>query len=213
MKSQLYLIIILSCFFSQAKAQSNWKLVKERSDISVYTRHGDNSKYKEVKILGKIQCDMSELVAALEDVNAHVEWVNRTIESKIVEKYSDSKFLYYVSTDFPFPAKDRDVAIYYEREHYKDTGVVFTTSEAKPQSIPIESKYIRIDVFSSTYKLTPVDNGIIDIEYFLKVSPGGTIPAWMVNLGITKGPIETMEALFKLVHSGRYKHAVITGLD
>jgi len=213
MKFQFWQVAFFLCFICSISAQSEWKLVKERSNISVFTRHATNSKYKEVKILGRIKCEMAELVAALEDVDAHVDWVNRTMESKVIDKQSETEFLYYVSTDFPYPARDRDVVIYYKREHQKDTGVVFTTSEAKPESIPEVKGLIRIDVFSSTYKLTPNADGIIEIEYFLKVSPAGRIPAWMVNLGITKGPIETMESLFELVHSGKYADTKVVGLD
>ena len=38
------------------------------------------------KILGRIHCSMSELVLAIEDVEAQKEWVMRTIDARIIEK-------------------------------------------------------------------------------------------------------------------------------
>lgn len=207
------IFILLALMSIDVDAQSNWKIVKETEDITVFTRKSDNSKYKEVKITMTIKCTMNELVAALEDVDAHKEWVPYTIDSKMVKKNSESEFYYYVSSDFPFPAKDRDVVIYYEREQAVDSKVVITRSEAAPEVLPTEDGFVRVPMFSSTYVLTPQENGIIDIEYLLKVSPGGKLPAWIINLGVTKGPIKTMESLVKLIDSGKYADYNVSGIE
>lgn len=193
--------------------QGEWDIVKQTDDITVFTRKSDNSKYKEVKITMTIKCSMNELVAALEDVDAHKDWVPYTIDSKMVKKDSDSEFYYYVSSDFPFPAKDRDVVIFYEREQAKDSKVVITRSEAAPEVLPEADGFVRVPLFSSTYVLTPLEDGIIDIEYLLKVSPGGKIPAWIINLGVTKGPIKTMESLVDLISSGKYANHNVAGIE
>jgi len=208
-----FILIFLSTFCFDLKSQSSWETVKETDDIIVYTRKSENSKYKEVKITMTISCTMNELVAALEDVDAHKEWVPYTIDSKMIKKDSDSKFYYYVSSDFPFPAKDRDVAIYYEREQAVDSKVVITRSEAAPDILPKSDGFIRVPVFSSTYTLTPKDDGVIHIEYLLKVSPGGKLPAWIINLGVTKGPIKTMESLIELIDSGKYSKHNVVGVE
>ncbi len=208
-----FVLLISSILICELSGQGNWDIVKEKDDIIVYTRKSDNSKFKEVKINMTIKCKMNELVAALEDVDAHKDWVPYTIDSKMVKKDSDTEFYYYVSSDFPFPAKDRDVVIYYEREQAQDSKVVITRSEAAPEILPKEDGFVRVPVFSSTYVLTPLDNGIIDIEYLLKVSPGGKIPAWIINLGVTKGPIKTMESLVELIDSGKYANHNVAGVE
>ena len=50
------------------------------------------------------------------------------------------------------------------------------------------------------------------MEYYMKVNPGGLLPAWLVNLAVTKGPMDTMESLFELVESGYYENAIVHGL-
>lgn len=211
---QCIIFSLVWCFsvLTTVSGQSAWDIVKQKDDITVYTRKSENSKYKEVKINMKISCTMNELVAALEDVDAHKDWVPYTIDSKMVKKDSESKFYYYVSSDFPFPAKDRDVVIYYEREQQADSKIVITRSEAAPEVLAKDEDFVRVPFFSSTYVLTPLDDGMIDIEYLLKVSPGGKIPAWIINLGVTKGPIKTMESLIDLIDSGKYANYEIEGI-
>lgn len=207
----LILLIFLS-IATKAFSQNEWKLVKEKYATMVYTKKSDKSKYKEVKITASFQTSMNELVAALEDVDTHKDWVPYTIDSYMVEKLEDDKFYYYVSSDFPFPAKDRDVVIFYERQQNPDTKVVITKSEAVPDYIEAFKEFVRVPVFSSTYILTPKQNGFIDIDYEVKVSPGGSIPAWIINLGITKGPIMTMESLAELLDSGKYNNVDVAGI-
>ncbi len=206
------IICLFFCLATQLCGQSEWKLVKEKGSTMVYTKKSDNSKLKEVKITARFQSSMNELVAALEDVDTHKDWVPYTIDSYMVDKLNEDKFYYYVSSDFPFPAKDRDVVILYEREQNPDTKVVITTSEAAPDYIDAFKEFIRVPVFSSTYILTPKTNGFIDIDYQVKVSPGGSIPAWIINLGITKGPIKTMESLATLLDSGKYRNVDVAGI-
>ncbi len=207
------LIILLFLFFAtHTFSQDVWKLVKKKASTEVFTKKSDNSQYKEIKITASFQTNMNELVAALEDVDTHKEWVPYTIDSYMVEKLNEDKFYYYVSSDFPFPAKDRDAVILYKREQDPNTKVVITKSEAAPEYIDAYSEFIRVPIFSSTYILTPRKNGFIDVEYQLQVSPGGTIPAWIINLGITKGPVMTMESLADLLDSGKYDNVDVAGV-
>ena len=210
--SRILALIICVAFAGQLYSQSDWKLVKERESIEVFTRKASNSKYKEVKILANFKTTMNELVAALEDVDTHKDWVPYTIDSYMVKKLNPDKFYYYVSSDFPFPAKDRDVVIYYERQQNPDTKKVVTHSAAAPDYMETFNDFVRVPVFDSIYELTPKDDGTIDINYELKVSPGGSIPAWLINLGVTKGPIMTMESLVELLDSGKYRNADVVGI-
>ncbi len=205
-------LIICIVFAGQLFSQDDWKLVKEKESIEVFTRMASNSKYKEVKILANFRTTMNELVAALEDVNTHKDWVPYTIDSYMVEQLNPLKFYYYVSSDFPFPAKDRDVVILYEREQNPETGVVVTHSSAAPNYMETFRKFVRVPIFDSIYELTPKDDGTIDVNYELKVSPGGSIPAWIINLGVTKGPIMTMESLAAILDSGKYRNADVVGI-
>lgn len=182
-----------------------WKLVKTKDNIEVYARKLDDERFKEVKVIGKIKTTLTELVLAIEDVEAQKEWVIRTIESKVLETGKEGEFYYYVSTNLPFPVQDRDLVVYYERNQDPVTRIVRTRSRAVPDKLELQEGFIRIPVFDSEYVLLPKENGWIEMEYYLKVDPGGALPPWLVNLAISKGPYDTMESLFNIVKSGRYK--------
>lgn len=205
------LLIFLSYSF-QLFSQEDWKLVKESENISVYTQKLEHEDLKQVKIDASVKTSMHELVAALEDIDSHKDWVMRTLESKMVDKISEDTFYYYIAADFPFPARDRDLVVYYERWQDPETKIVYTKSTAAPSKIPSKDDFIRMDFFSSTYKIIPKEDGWIDIEYYLKTGPGGKIPNWMINLAITKGPIDTIESLFELLATNKYSEVQVEGI-
>jgi hypothetical protein len=211
MKSLLAIILSLLMFVPHTE-NDDWMLVKHKGDIKVYVRQQEKGAIKEVKILTQYNCSMHELVASLEDVNAHKEWVMNTIESKVIETIQPWEFYYYISTDMPFPIKDRDLVIYYSRRQDTETGTVYTKSTASPNKHPLIDDFIRITSFESSYTLTPGPDEIIYIEYRMKVDPGGFLPSWLVNLAVTKGPLDTIESLFELLASKKYQNAYVAAI-
>ena len=162
-------------------------------------------KLKEVKILGRVKSTLSEVVLALEDVEAQKEWVLRTIDARTLDFTSESDFIYYISTDMPFPIKDRDLIVHYTRTQDIKTKIVETKSRALPSFLPLIDDYVRIPLFDSSYTLIPEEGGWVRIEYVMKIDPGGALPLWLVNMAVTRGPVSSIEALYELLDSGRYE--------
>ncbi|MBT8190005.1 MAG: hypothetical protein KJO29_06220 [Bacteroidia bacterium] len=208
----VFLIWLFVFLLPLSYGQNDWKLVKDRSDIQVFVRKLDTQDFKEVKITGIVSATLPEVVASLEDVDYHKKWVLKTIDSKILEKKKENDFIYYLSTDMPFPVKDRDVVISYRRFQDEQTGVVHTESIGYADYIPEKYEFVRIPEFKSTYKLIPIKENEVKIEYYLKINPGGLLPPWLVNLAVTRGPIETIESLFEILESGKYQTAVVEDL-
>ena len=124
-------------FLSNDNGES-WKLVKSKEDIDVFVRKLDNETFKEVKIIGIVDCQLSELVASIEDVPKHPTWVTRSMESKILQKFDDGHFIYYLTMDMPFPVKDRELVIEYQRSIHPDARNVSTISNEFQSDYPVK---------------------------------------------------------------------------
>ena len=207
------LLLFILCFviFSSDLSSQDWKVFKENDRIKVLTRKPKESKYDQIKIIATIQAPLSEVVKALEDVEYHKEWVYATEESRFVKKSGAYNFDYYVKMDMPFPVKDRDVVIKYKRIQNDDNSVLITAQANNLIMEPTDG-LVRIENFESTYQLTPQTKGQVEVVYFMAADPGGSVPAWVVNLFTTKGPIKTMESLIELVESDHYKGVEIEDL-
>jgi hypothetical protein len=98
----------------------------------------------------------------------------------------------------PFPASDRDLVVH-TTQWYDDAGVFYSVSKAAPNKLDVERNMVRVNNFESQWKIQEIAPEKIKIEYVLSTDPGGFIPNWMINMGISIGPKKTMKALVDLV--------------
>jgi hypothetical protein len=214
MANRNILLFLMLLFFAPIYGQEgDWELTKETDNIEVYTRKLDGEKFKEIKILTRCKTTLNAIMAAFEDTEGHKDWVYKSPESYTVEEINDHTLIYYIKSDLPFPATDRDLVIKYTWTQDPDTKIISTLSEGVVGKVEEYDANIRVKDFISTYKLTPRADGWVDIEYYAKMDPAGMLPAWLVNLAVTSGPIKTMDELFKILESGKYDNIDIQGIS
>lgn len=188
----------------------DWNKVADRSGIKVYTRLSPDSQFKEVKVDMKINASLNEITAALEDIPTQKQWVLNTIDAFVVNKINAGEFYYYLSTRMPFPISNRDAVIHYTRSYDPVREEVTTISLAYPNYYKSVENYIRIPYFHSSYTITKLDDHTCQVKYKVLIDPGGTLPAWIVNLAISRGPYESMYEFRELVQSGQYKSSKVS---
>lgn len=205
-------IYILTIFTHLIGTGDEWTLLREHENFTVYYREIEGSKFQQLRIKAKTQASVKEVVAALEDIDFHKYWVYATQESYMLKKRSASDFDYYVSVDMPFPIKDRDIVIRYKRESDAASGVVHTYSVAREGIKDPREDFVRIKSFKSDYYIRPLAGGQTEIEYTVSADPGGSLPAWLVNLLKARGPTRTISTLLKHLEEGRYEERAVEGL-
>jgi len=197
--SVLLLLPILS-IFSLNDEEIAWELVIEEDEIQVYTRSSETSKLKEIRIVASFETTLSEFMERLNDANNYTDWVYKCGESQLLERVDENVFYYYVTTDLPFPASDRDLVVICKQWQDED-GTIYTSSKGVPSFIDHKEKFVRIPFYQSNWKISETENGIVQIDYTSVSDPGGWIPIWIVNLALTSGPLKTMKQLKKLIES------------
>jgi len=206
-------IFILILSYTIGISQDKWELAKEENNIKVYTRKIEGEKFKEIRINTKVKSSLNAIMAAFDDTDGHKEWVYKSPESYTVEKIDDTTLIYYIKSDLPFPAHDRDLVIKYSWSQDPDTKIIHTQSKGVIGKVEEYDSSIRVTDFVSTYKLEPRNDGWVDIEYYAKMDPAGKLPAWLVNMAVTTGPTKTMQKLFQLLESGRYDNINVEGIS
>ncbi len=193
-----YLAVSLLPFlmlFSGSTQDNKWKLVRSTGKMDIYTRKTDTA-LKEVKAVGTMDADLTSIITALNDVEAYTDWVYNCVESEQFEVVSEDEFHYYVKTHLPFPFFDRDLVVN-TRQWIDNEGYWYSNSIAKPKMKPEKSRVVRIQHFYSLWKIKSISVTSVKFEYILSVNSGGILPAWIINIGIKKAPLSTIEALEK----------------
>lgn len=195
----LFLLLHPLCWFAYAQSSHShgWDLVEEDDGIEVFTRISDSSLIKEIRITVTVSSTIPIVSDLLGEVPLYTQWVYKCDSSKMLKRVSEHDFYYYVRSDFPFPFADRDLVVHSKQHIEEETGAYISHSFSAPAFIKENEDIIRITDFESSWHIKPVHGGLLFIDYQAKSSPGGEIPLWLVNLAITKGPLETMKGFLK----------------
>jgi len=212
-----YLVfLVIALVFNSALMGQNikkWELVKSCNDIKVYTQKVADLQIKKVKVETVVVATLSQLITIFKDAENHHKWVFLSESAKITEVIDDNNWKYYNFTDTPWPVSNRDyytsVVLYQNEIDYSVT----IKSVAIPDYAPEVDGCVRISFIKSVWTLNPIGNGLVHISFELEVDPGGNIPAWLVNLAVTKGPYNTMTGLIKELKTQRYSNIKLDYID
>ena len=204
---------LLTVLSLQTSAQHEWKLNTNKDGIKVFTSLPENSPFKAVKTVGNVEATMSQLAMVLMDVSNTEDWVYGAKNPKLLKQFSPTDLIYYAEAALPWPMTNRDFIIRITMTQDPVTKVVTMSTENLPKYVPEKKGIVRIYRSTGIWKLTPVEKGVIRVEYTLQVDPGGSIPAWLVNLFATTGPYQSLKALRKEVKLAKYHNVKLPGIS
>lgn len=187
--SQAILLIMVA--YTNAFCQADWEFKKEDNGISVYFREVTGSNIRELKVTSLMEGTLSAALEVLSEVPEYPGWIYSIEEARVINNFSDKEFHFYSLANFPWPFKDRefvfDCIIEYDVEHDK----VLYISNAIAGILPDSKKAVRVQHAVSNWTIVLREPGLLYVEYFLSVDPGGWVPGWLVNLALDIGPVQT----------------------
>jgi hypothetical protein len=207
----MYRILLVGLFLILEQAnvfgQSTWELNTEKEGIKIYTSHIPNSDVKAVKVECEINATEAQLVALLMDVNASAEWVYHTKSCNLVKQVSPAELYYYSEISLPWPAQNRDFVAHLTVTQNPATKVVTIDGPAVWGMVPEKKGVVRISNSTGKWTITPDGANKIKVNYTLHVEPGGSVPAWMVNMFAAEGPLQMFKMLKQQLQKPVYKNA------
>ena len=192
---------------------SDWVLRKEKNGIKVFTRKTMESKIKELRMTFQTEANLQSIISLLNDTDSYLDWIYRFKEATILNRISDNNSIYYGAVDFPWPLTDRDLVAESTTIQDPETRIVTVTTTAIKDFqdyMPEKDNLVRIIDHSNTWTFTPLDNGIVDVNYVLRSDPAGNIPTWVINMALDQGSTQSMEAFLELLTKEPYKNAKLS---
>lgn len=171
-----------------------WVLSKDQNGIKIYTSSNPEYAVKGVKAELQFDVGLPQLIAVVMDVANYKNWVYNCSESRLLKQVSKNELIYYHITHVPWPATDRDLVSKFTTRKLDETTVEISSGHLSDY-MPVQKEYVRVKRTEARWKFTQLTNGKVQAEYRLFFDPGGSVPAWMMNLFIADGPYQT---LFKM---------------
>ncbi|HEV3224854.1 MAG TPA: START domain-containing protein [Puia sp.] len=194
MKTLCFCFILFQIGFS-VKGQYNWVLKKDKDGIKVSSRHSDRSKFNDIKVEMDLPGNIYQLVNILLDVDKYSQWSYSVSRSELVKKISPLKLVYHLEVTAPWPVTDRDLY-----------AMIVTNIDSVSRSIkiiaagdsgyrPVNKNFIRIPYSKGIWDIHTISKNTVHIVYILQIDPGGSVPAWIMNMFGTRAPFITFQNL------------------
>ncbi len=179
-------------------SQTQWELKKQGDNIKIYTRSLPNKPFDEYKATTVLSTPISIVLDELLMAPQYYEGCEPGI-SYYVKQLKEHQHVFYAHKALPWPIKDRDIVTLLTVDRI-DGETIKLTLESLPEEIPEKNKTIRVKSVMGYWLLEEM-NGKTKVTQQLFVDPEGTLPPFIVNGLLIKGPYKTFKDLQKLENS------------
>lgn len=194
-----YLLLMLMIAALHASPQGDWQLSKDQNNIKVFTRKTDSSAFKSVKVEAVLLGSCEKLAGIILGIEKNIKWVYKTRALHLIQRFSPNELIYYAETSLPWPMRNRDQAIRIIAYPDAINHSLKIITRGEPAAIAETKGIVRVPYFLGVWQVKAISPDKISIEYYLDVDPGGSVPAWMSNMFVAKGPYETFMNLAELL--------------
>lgn len=194
-------LTVLMYTLTIAQAQESWELRRNENGITIYSQRHNN--IVQLRLLTEFNASAESLIAQLQNINNYVNWVYGNKRSGIIKKISNNDIIYFTEAHLPWPIQDRDLVIELNIKPANATEPLTITAKSIDGVLPPKKHFIRVPYSLATWRVTPIPGNKIKIDYTFSIDPGGSIPGWLVNMTIAKGPYESFLKLGDILKTGK----------
>lgn len=187
------LAVVLLLTFNAILPAQEWKFIKERDGIKIYTRSDEINPVKSYRGETDLNTSMEEISKIIGRIESF-DWWDESISEINVLAYEEEKYIrYYLVYDVQWPFDDRDLCVESIITNDPVTGRRVVYATPLPDVIPEKPGKVRIKNYWQQWIMEPVNDSLIHVTLEGSVDPGGNIPTWVINLVITDTPLNIMK--------------------
>ncbi len=208
-----YFLGMLLCLVSVmvlAETGTAWKLEKNEDGIKVYTARIDGSDFKAFKASMEIDATLKQIVSMHLDPDDIAEWLYDCKKSELLKKVDENEYYIYYVSEAPWPVQDRDYVLHSvitQSAHDKSVKIAFeSVTGFKEES----EECVRMATVTGHWLFKPMNNGKINVEYFVHADPNGELPAWLANAAVVEQPFKTLKTIRNKINQPKYVNAQVS---
>lgn len=186
--------LFLSTTFAQ---EPDCKLKKDSDGILVYACKAENEKFKSLRAEFTLKnTTIDELIAFLKNVNDYPKWQYKMVSAKILEQKTESIMITRSEIDAPWPVENRELIVQYEFIPNDTRTQLRITTHTIPYNYPPSDDLVRVPFSKAEWDVVQTGSNL-KVLYNMRIDPGGSLPAWLVNMAVAEGPHHTFVNLKK----------------
>ena len=199
--SQTVFLLVLGLLFAiqQSYAQKKNHLALDKDGIKIYLTKLDTTPFKEYKAVMMVKANIDSVAKQILDIKSLQKWNFKTRKSELIRKVSDTSWIFYMNHHLGWPVQDRDHVskVTLIKKDKEQTITIFPANNVLKEKDGI----VRLTNFKGFWYLKKISEDETLVMQQIYGNPGGSIPAFMVNMVVTKGPFESFKELRKRVEN------------
>lgn len=173
--------------------QSNCDLKRDSDGIKVYTCKTGTEKFKTLKAEFVLaNTSMKQLKTFLWDVSNYPTWQYNLLEAHEILTTTETQVAYRALVDAPWPVENRETIV--KMNVMEMDSLLSIQVSGIDYAQPPPENVIRVPYFEASWQVVPNGKNLKAV-YTLSIDPGGTVPAWLVNIAMAEGPYESFRNL------------------
>jgi hypothetical protein len=174
-------------------SQNPWTVDKKKDGITLSSRKSATSAFNDIHVELDVPGNLEQLAAILMDIPKYTTWAYATKKATLIKTLGPGKVIYYSEYEVPWPATNRYFYASFELKIDTVTQTMKVTASNLPGYKPEVPDLVPVPYSKGTWNVKKINPKFIHIDYTLELNPGGSLPAWVINLFTTKGPMLTFE--------------------
>jgi len=198
----LYCVAKLVWRFS---GSNQWELVRDENGAKVYALKEPGSDLEQFKGSVRVRSTLSRAVAWLQDPDTCKD--AGCVDPQMLEQVDDQ--LQYSSMHIRMPGffRPREFVLRTRFHQIPTTKEIWAEYAAAPEKAPPNDCCFRVTNMNNTWRLTPLGNGELEIEYSMNMDWGGFIPDILSNSVRPKYLFVQLRQLQKYLDRAKYRDA------
>lgn len=191
-----FTVFFLTLLFAiPASSQDDWELVKKDEQIKVYMNKNHNNKHlTHVRASSTTnRGSLQDYYALMKNVDNYKSWMHGIKNIELLERQNENEFTYYMLSDFPWPAKDRDIVISTKVHYEKNKNLVYTDAENQQNMVPEKDGIQRLQKMNASWSFEQINHETIKIKYEGKIHSSIVLPDWIKKHVSYIGPFNTIK--------------------
>ena len=177
-----------------AKGISEWREIADEEGIKVYQREVPGTSFFSFRGVGIVDADVFDVYAVIFDIKNKTNLLANCGDYQLLKYKGLGNLIVYTRTQAPvFFISDRDSVLETQVKFEKDKRRILANFQKTDDSIfpPIDGA-VRTNAVKGGWILEAQSDGKTQLTYEVNADPGGLLPAWLVNMGSRKLPLNTI---------------------
>lgn len=211
--SGLIIILLISHLFWHYSGTNQWELAIDEKGVKVWTIKTPGSNLIRIKATVKIKSSLSGMVKLLEDLESCVD--AQCYDAKVLKPVDSlpGHYAAFVRFKYDIPGfSTRDYVLYQTHVQNPQSKQLVIDIIAAPDAIPRDECCVRITHLHNNWKITPLANNELDIEFRQDTDIGG-LPYILANYALKQGTYEILQGMQGLMDMEKYRTAKVNDIQ